>query len=221
MKGEVQMGNKLTFYIVRHGETLFNTQQLAQGWCDSPLTKDGVAQAAALGRGLAEIPFLAVYSSTAERAVDTAELALHGRNIPVNREKDFREMNFGVLEGKDGRLLFDDFEKRLKIGWKDVEGETWDELGERAARGIRRICEKFAGQSGNILISTHGMTIMQIAREFARDSKVYQDYENSEHRGLDNCSATLLEWEDGVFTLRSINDISYREAGTTAEGTES
>lgn len=34
-----------TLYLVRHGETLFNIQNKIQGWCDSPLTENGVAQA--------------------------------------------------------------------------------------------------------------------------------------------------------------------------------
>ena len=148
---EVQMG-KLVFYLVRHGETLFNTRNLAQGWCDSPLTGDGIAQAKALGRGLREIPFLAGYSSTSERAVDTAELILEGRSIPVIREKGFREMNFGILEGEPSSRLAEGcgFEERLRTGWKDVEGETWEELGERSVRAINQIRKQFQNQGGNI-----------------------------------------------------------------------
>ena len=37
------MGKKL--YLMRHGETLFNTQGRVQGACDSPLTQLGIDQA--------------------------------------------------------------------------------------------------------------------------------------------------------------------------------
>ena len=40
------------FYIVRHGETMFNVKGRIQGWCDSPLTKLGVSQAKELGKKL-------------------------------------------------------------------------------------------------------------------------------------------------------------------------
>ena len=30
-------------YLVRHGQTLFNRRDLIQGWCDSPLTGEGLA----------------------------------------------------------------------------------------------------------------------------------------------------------------------------------
>ncbi|MCI8606749.1 MAG: histidine phosphatase family protein [Hungatella sp.] len=36
---------KVTFYYVRHEETLFNVLNRMQGWCDSPLTEKGVSHA--------------------------------------------------------------------------------------------------------------------------------------------------------------------------------
>ena len=37
-------------YLMRHGETLFNVHHKNQGWCDSPLTERGHAQARIAGR---------------------------------------------------------------------------------------------------------------------------------------------------------------------------
>lgn len=63
-------------YLVRHGETLFNVQHKIQGWCDSPLTARGIAQAKRLAAYFDPLPLDHAYSSTAERAVDTAELII-------------------------------------------------------------------------------------------------------------------------------------------------
>ena len=38
---------KKILYLMRHGETLFNVQGKIQGWCDSPLTINGIKQAKA------------------------------------------------------------------------------------------------------------------------------------------------------------------------------
>ena len=35
----------MKLYLMRHGETLFNTLNRIQGWCDSPLTEKGQDQA--------------------------------------------------------------------------------------------------------------------------------------------------------------------------------
>ncbi len=63
-------------YLVRHGQTVFNTRLLIQGRCDSPLTDLGREQARAAaawlhGRG---VQFDAAFSSPAERACSTAEI---------------------------------------------------------------------------------------------------------------------------------------------------
>ena len=61
LEGLVRATRKLPLALIagaplRHGETLFNLRHKIQGWCDSPLTEEGIAQArraggAARGRG--------------------------------------------------------------------------------------------------------------------------------------------------------------------------
>ena len=61
-------------YLMRHGETLFNTQKRVQGWCDSSLTQKGIQQAKE-SRDWFKIKGVdrqAIYASTQERASDTA-----------------------------------------------------------------------------------------------------------------------------------------------------
>lgn len=48
---------KTTLYIVRHGKTMFNTIERVQGWCDTPLTKQGQEGIHYLGKGLKDVDF--------------------------------------------------------------------------------------------------------------------------------------------------------------------
>ena len=66
----------MKLYLMRHGETLFNTQKRVQGWCDSPLTENGIWQAEHANQYFAKkgISFDAVYSHMHERATDTATI---------------------------------------------------------------------------------------------------------------------------------------------------
>ena len=87
-------------YLVRHGQTVFNTRLLIQGRCDSPLTDLGREQARAAaawlhGRG---VQFDAAFSSPAERACSTAEILWGG---PYARLMGLSERSFGALEGTD------------------------------------------------------------------------------------------------------------------------
>ena len=69
----------VTFYITRHGQTVYNVASRVQGWCDSQLTDEGIRVAHLLGRGLAEVPFAQAYCSDAGRAVQTLNAVLAAR----------------------------------------------------------------------------------------------------------------------------------------------
>ncbi len=63
--------------IVRHGQSVYNTQQIIQGRCDeSVLTETGFADAHKVGAALSKLNFDAVYSSSLQRAKQTAETIL-------------------------------------------------------------------------------------------------------------------------------------------------
>ena len=65
------------FYLMRHGQTLFNTLNRIQGWCDSPLTEKGQDQARQVRAYFEKhgLTFDQYYCTTTERASDTLELA--------------------------------------------------------------------------------------------------------------------------------------------------
>lgn len=110
-------GTPVTFYIVRHGQTEYNSRHLVQGWCDAPLTETGVRDARACGRGLARagIKFAAAYSSDLGRAVQTMDELLSARSevapdlaIPsCASDSRIREWCYGDLEARPGTLMRD------------------------------------------------------------------------------------------------------------------
>ena len=79
----------MKIYLVRHGQTLFNQQKKVQGWCDSPLTQEGITQAIAVSKTLQSIPFEYAYSSTSERAMDTLHYILKDRDVRYAYVKGF------------------------------------------------------------------------------------------------------------------------------------
>ena len=196
--------DKVTLYITRHGETLFNETGKAQGWCDSPLTEKGEDMAARLGEGLKDIEFSNAYTSTSERAVDTAKIILNDRNVPMHYDKGLKEMNFGTLEGEPGEKLWgDDIDLRFEEGWKKEGGEEFYILGERAKKVLDEIVADDTNKGNNVLVSTHGMTILGIL--YTIDPAVADSLEN----GLDNCSITKITYENGQYHIDEVNETSY------------
>ena len=71
------MKKQLTFYFIRHGKTVWNTEGLMQGHGDSPLTEEGVIGAKKTGVALNNIPFVAAYSSVLKRTIATLILLVN------------------------------------------------------------------------------------------------------------------------------------------------
>ncbi|MHC9532127.1 histidine phosphatase family protein [Dellaglioa sp. L3N] len=96
-----------TVYMVRHGQTLFNSFQRMQGWCDSPLTDKGINDATHAGQLLQDHSFDAIYRSDTirtEKTLDTilkeSHIAQNAQLIPVETAL-FREEYYGFFEGQD------------------------------------------------------------------------------------------------------------------------
>lgn len=100
----------VTFYFARHGETYFNVMGKVQGWCDSPLTSEGVYDAYKLGQSLAAVDLVGACASDSGRAQETLSIALEAwenerkriKNTPATSEgikpanAEQRELESGV-----------------------------------------------------------------------------------------------------------------------------
>jgi broad specificity phosphatase PhoE len=114
----------MTIFLVRHGETEWNRARRYQGWSDSPLTPEGVAQAEALGRRLAALPEAAdaeIVASPLGRARRTAEIIAGclGRAAPPRLDERLREISLGSWDGLMRK------EVRSRLGGRFAEGEWY------------------------------------------------------------------------------------------------
>ncbi|MGZ9583040.1 histidine phosphatase family protein [Paenibacillus marinisediminis] len=202
-------GKTLTIYLVRHGETLFNVQQRMQGFSDAPLTEEGIKVAENLGRGLKNIPFVAAYSSTSERAIDTANAVLEGRNLNLIKDKRLREINFGDIEGSYQADIVKDpnFASFQKFDFTSVHGENMQGVFERAKASLDQIVEENKTKGGNVLVVSHGITILDLVMGI--DPKAW----DMSKGGLPNSSVTTIQWKDGKYTVQKVGDQSYAENG--------
>ncbi|MBA3235663.1 MAG: histidine phosphatase family protein [Chloroflexi bacterium] len=144
-------------WLVRHGETEWSRLGRHTGRTDVPLTDDGRDQARSLGRRLAGRRFEAVMTSPLVRAAETASLA--GFGDVVTQDADLREWDYGALEGRRSTDIQVDYP-----GWSIwtgpwPEGETVDEVGQRADQVIERI----RAVDGDVLVFAHGHLLRVLA----------------------------------------------------------
>lgn len=195
----------MKIYLVRHGQTLFNQQKKVQGWCDSPLTQDGIQQAVAVSKTLQSISFEYAYSSTSERAMDTMHYILQDRSVPHAYVKGLKELNFGSLEGEKEADVFTDISVYEK-GFEMYGGETLPTCNQRFMACLETIAKSHVG---NVLVVAHGGVIMSVLNYLDEA----QFMKNMQEVGdVENCSVTILEYTDH-FEILDLADTSYRDRG--------
>lgn len=87
-------------YLVRHGETEDNVNQILQGQTDGKLTQKGIHQACELRDKLAIDHFDVILSSDLQRAVDTAEILNETRQLHIEKVELLRERDWGDFTGR-------------------------------------------------------------------------------------------------------------------------
>ncbi|MFI8191307.1 histidine phosphatase family protein [Streptomyces sp. NPDC085946] len=145
--------------LVRHGETEWSRSGQHTGFTDLPLTPAGEAQAKSLAPLLAGRTYALVATSPLRRAVRTAELA--GLTGAV-RDPDLHEWDYGGYEGVTTREIH-----RTRPGWDlwtdgvapgpdDRQGESPEQVGDRADRVLSRVDAALQCYPGDVLLVAHG-----------------------------------------------------------------
>ncbi len=86
-------------YIMRHGRTDWNEEKRLQGRTDIPLNENGRKMAEAAHEEYKNLHLDECFCSPLQRARETAEIVLAGRDIPIIIDDRLKEMGFGEYEG--------------------------------------------------------------------------------------------------------------------------
>lgn len=204
--------NFTTIYLVRHGETYANIDEIIDGQnVDADLTVAGEAQAAALAVHLEDVQFDAAFSSDLIRARKTAEAVALQKQLVVNTTELLRERYFAQFEGK----TYDEYIKtnqhileQLKqlpletyFTTRRGEGvETEDEMYQRFLIFIREIAVTYSGKT--VLVVSHGGIIRSVLLHLG-----WADHVSFGHGGIDNTAYVVLKTDGVEFEIGKINGI--------------
>jgi len=93
-----------TVVLIRHGESVWNSENRFTGWTDVDLSEKGRAEATAAGQALlgANLTFDVAYTSVLKRALRTLWTVLDVMDLlwlPVHRSWRLNERHYGALQG--------------------------------------------------------------------------------------------------------------------------
>jgi broad specificity phosphatase PhoE len=141
------------YVIARHGESTLNFEQRINGDPTVPvsLTEKGRDESRLLGQQVAHIPIELCIFTRFGRTRETAEIALEGRNVPVEVEPLLDDIDVGELEGRS----IEEYR-----AWKRAHtrrdpfpgGESLDDAARRYAQAFQTLLDR---PEMSILAVTH------------------------------------------------------------------
>jgi broad specificity phosphatase PhoE len=143
--------------LARHAHSELNVARRINGDPSVPvhITADGREQARQLGLQVAQIPFDLCLRTRFGRTLETAEVALAGRDVPIELEPLLDDIDIGDLEGQ----TLDEYH-----AWKHEHvrsdpfpgGESLDDAAQRYAKAFRKLV---AREPRSVLVVCHEIPI--------------------------------------------------------------
>ena len=200
---------KTTIYLIRHGYSVANEQDIFAGHTDADLTEKGLLQAEAAAAYLEKIPVDHIYSSDLTRAYRTAQATAKRHNLPVIPNQNLREIYGGAWEGMAYARIPDSYPQEFAL-WKNnvglahcPQGESTLQLQERMVTEIRKLAEENKGKT--IFLFSHACAI-RLFRAYC-DGATPQEIQAVPWAS--NASVSQVDYEDGQFHLISYSVDHY------------
>ena len=165
-----------TLYLVRHGETVDNANQIMQGQTQGELNENGIRQAQELSEVWKDRPIDVVIASDLKRSIDTARIIAEPHGLEVITTPLLRERDWGGFTGR----FIPDLKNEV---WPD-DIETLENLLSRAGEFIAYVKETFPGKK--VLAVGHGIINKAV-------QAVYYGKTMSEVQRMMNAEVRVLE----------------------------
>ena len=173
---QILRDNMTTLYLVRHGETVDNANQIMQGQTQGMLNENGIRQAQEVSEAWKDRQIDVVIASDLKRSIDTARIIAEPHGLEVITTPLLRERDWGDFTGR--------FIPDLKNEVWPENIETLENLLSRAGEFIAYVKETFPGKK--VLAVGHGIINKAI-------QAVYYGKTMSEVQRMMNAEVRVLE----------------------------
>ena len=174
------------FLAVRHGQSLFNIEKVVNGdpALDRGLSEQGIEEAQLLAGELAALPLDLVAVSPYPRAIQTANIALEGREVPHLVDDDLGDVRIGDLEG-ESLDVYRDARAHSNRKERFPGGESLDEAALRYAAAFERLLGR---NESATLVVCHEIPVRYLVNAAAGSDEL-----NGPHRYVANATPYLFD----------------------------
>jgi broad specificity phosphatase PhoE len=200
-----------SIYLVRHGQTAWNKEEIFRGRTDVPLDETGLKQAELAGQYFKGMEIHGIYSSPLSRAWQTAQKIAQFQNLKVEPLEGILDMSFGNWEGHahqeirkmDGKTYRQWVESPHLV--KLPGGESLDDVRGRAMGTLEKVIRKHQRET-LILVSHRVVCKVLICAILGLDNSHFWQI------AQDTTAINLIQYKNGRYILSLMNETCHLKA---------
>ena len=197
-----------SIYLVRHGQTAWNREEIFRGRTDVPLDETGLKQAELAGEYLKEVKIDAIYSSPLSRALETAEKIARFHNLKVQPLEGIIDMSFGNWEGHAHQEIKKNDSETYRR-WREEPhlvrlpgGESLDDVRVRSMAALEEVIRKHPGKA-LIIVSHRVVNKVLICGILGLDDSHFWQISQ------DPTAINLIQYRNGKYILSLMNETCH------------
>lgn len=191
----------LRLYLIRHGETEYNSVGRMQGWQEIPLNDAGIAQAALLGKRMGGLRLDHIYASDLRRSVMTACILAAHTGVSISYESLYRERNPGDLTDMEYEGCMEFF---TDPDFEPVNGESVPVFWDRVREAFEKLIELEGDSDRHVAVVTHGM----VCNNFVRIFLGFDPRADGDFRWPNTC-LSIFEYKEGEWELVTLANADH------------
>ena len=197
-----------SIYLVRHGQTAWNKEEIFRGRTDVPLNEVGLREAAFAGGYLREVEIHAIYSSPLARAWETAKRIAEFHNLEVLPLDGIIDISFGRWEGHSLQEIRNT-DRELYRQWREEPhqvrlpgGEGLDEVRVRAMAALDEVIQLHPRKT-IVLVSHRVVNKVIICGVLGLDNSHFWQITQ------DPTAINLIQYKNGKYILSLMNETCH------------
>jgi broad specificity phosphatase PhoE len=202
---------KTSIYLVRHGQTAWNREEIFRGRTDVPLNEIGMREAELAGGYLKDKEIHVIYSSPLSRAWQTAQKIAQFHHLEVQPLNGIIDMSFGRWEGHSLQEIQKN-DGELYRQWREephlvriTGGESLDEVRIRTMAALDEVIQKHPGKT-LVLVTHRVVNKVMICGILGLDNSHFWQI------AQDTTAINLIQHRDGKYVLSLMNETCHLKA---------
>ena len=200
-----------TVYLVRHGQTAWNKEEIFRGRTDLPLDETGLVQAESVGKYFEGTEIHVIYSSPLARARQTAEKIARIHNLEIQPLDGIIDMSFGHWEGHPHQEIQKMDPETYKLWRKEPHrvtlpgGESLDQVRIRAMAALEQVIERYPGKTA-VLVSHRVINKVLLCAVLGLDNSHFWQIKQ------DTTAINRIDYTKGLCILSLMNETCHLKA---------